>query len=118
MDKRPITVTVISWLLIAAGVASLVYHFTETKPQTLLQGENILIFLVRLLAIICGVFMLRGRNWARWLAVAWIGFHVVLSFFHSTRQVSVHALLFGLFALVLFRPEAQSYFRHKEAGDL
>jgi hypothetical protein len=116
MEKRPITVTIVSWVLIAAGVATLAYHFTEVKPQQLLQGENILIFLVRFLAILCGVFMLRGRNWARWLAVAWIGFHVALSFFHFSRLMAVHALLLGLFALALFRPEARSYFRRRETS--
>ena len=35
------------------------------------------------LAIVCGVFLLRGHNWARWLALAWIAFHVVLSAFHA-----------------------------------
>ncbi len=38
--------------------------------------------------------MLRGSNWARWLALAWIAFHVFLSFLHSWQQVLVHCLFF------------------------
>jgi len=29
---------------------------------------------VRLSGIVAGVWMLRGENWARWLAIAWIVF--------------------------------------------
>jgi hypothetical protein len=58
--------------------------------------------------------MLRGNNWARWLALAWIAFHVVVSFFHSLQEVVVHSLLFMLIAYFLFSPEARAYFRHRE----
>ena len=55
--------------------------------------------------------MLRGRNWARWLVMVWIAFHVVVSGFHSFPELAVHALLFVVFAYVLLRPQATEYFR-------
>jgi hypothetical protein len=55
--------------------------------------------------------MLRGHNWARWLALAWIGCHVILSAFHSVFEVAVHGLLFAAIAYFLFRPRATRYFR-------
>ena len=41
------------------------------------------VHLSRLLQIVAGVFMLYGRNWARWLLVAWIAFHIVVGALHS-----------------------------------
>ena len=69
-----------------------------------------MILFVRLLAIVCGVFLLRGRDWARWLAMAWIAFHVGLSYFHSTAQMAFHAVVLVIFAVVLFQPAANRYF--------
>ena len=66
--------------------------------------------LVRLLAILCGAFMLRGRNWARWLALAWMALHVAISF-PARNQVAFHLVFLVVIAWLLFRPEAMQYFR-------
>src|SRR5262249_11195640 len=116
MKKRPLMVSILSGLLIAAGAIGLVYHLTDFKMSKPVQSELVWISFVRLLAIVSGIFMLLGRNWARWLALAWIAFHVAISFFHSTEQVVVHSLLFVLFAYFLFRPEVRAYFNPREAA--
>ena len=64
-----------------------------------------------MIAVLCGILMLRDCNWARWLLVVWILFHVVFSFFHSLLQVAVHGLLFGIVLFFLFSPRASAYFR-------
>jgi hypothetical protein len=109
MNKRPIPVTVLSYLLIAVGAIGFVYHFTELKSSH--PSEYIWVLVLRLLAIVCGMYMLRGKDWARWLSMAWIAFHVILSFFHSMWQVAVHALVLIVLAVVLFRPAANQFFR-------
>ena len=81
--------------------------YTATQP---FEYDLVWIFIVELAAILCGAFMLRGANWARWLASAWMAFHVVLSFFHSLREVVVHGLVFAPIAYFLFRPEASLVF--------
>jgi hypothetical protein len=111
MNKRPRSVTVISWLFVAAGAIGLAYHATEFKAQRPFQYEVVWVCLVRLLAILCGVFMLRGRNWARWLLLVWIAYHVILSAFHSLSELVVHSLLFAVVAYFLLRPQASAYFR-------
>ncbi len=112
--KRSLSVVIIAGLLIATGAIGIAFHLTEIDPHQRISQEQIWILLVRLTAIIAGVFMLRAANWARWLALAWIAFHVILSFYHSVQQVVVHAVLLALFAWFLFRPEANAYFRrHK-----
>jgi uncharacterized membrane protein len=105
-SKRPITVTVLAVLFILTGIGGLATHLTDFKTR-----EDFLVALVRLLAIVAGAFMLRGHNWARWLAIAWIAFHVAISFLNSIQQAAVHALILILFAIVLFRPPANAYFR-------
>ena len=58
-----------------------------------------------------GIATLMGRNWGRWLATAWISFHVILSMFRSWQMVAVHALLLVFFAYALFRAESTQFFR-------
>ena len=111
MLKRPISVTILSWILIAAGTVGLLYHAREIKTLHPFASDILLVEFVRLLAIIGGAFMLRGQNWARWLAIVWIAFHVVISYFHSWGEVAMHALILAVFAYILFRPAASAYFR-------
>jgi hypothetical protein len=115
MRKRPIAVIILSCLLIATGALGLAYHLSDfkTKPFHL---DVVWVSAVRAVAIVSGVFMLFGRNWARWLALAWIGFHVAISFYHSLQQVAVHVLVFLLFAYCLYRSEARSYFDDRRAA--
>ena len=111
MNKRPLSVTIIGWLYIAVGTIGLAYHFPEIKAQHPFQSDIVWAELVRLLAIVSGVYLLRGHNWARWLTLAWIAFHVVLSAFHSLQGLIMHSLLCAVFAYLLFRPRATRYFR-------
>lgn len=92
------------------GVIGIGYHLSDFSPKRPFQYENLLILLVRFLGIVSGAFMLRVQNWARWLALAWIAVHLILSFFHSVQEVVIHSLVFGLFAWLLFRPDAREYF--------
>jgi uncharacterized membrane protein HdeD (DUF308 family) len=111
MNKRPLSVTLLSVLIAAAGALGVAYHLTELNLRHPFQNDVVWVGLIRLVAIVCGVYMLRGSNWARWLAMVWIGFHVVISGFHSLQEFAFHGLLFAVFAYVLFRPQATEYFR-------
>jgi hypothetical protein len=66
-----------------------------------------------LLAVAGGVFVLRGRAWARWICAAWLAFHVVLGIVHSGARLAVHAALFVVISILLFRPAAGAYFRRE-----
>jgi hypothetical protein len=69
------------------------------------------VHLSRAVEIIAGIFMLYGQNWARWLLVAWLVFHVYVGALHSTGHLLTHALLFLIGIYLLFRPPANAYFR-------
>jgi hypothetical protein len=85
-NKRPVSMMVLAWLYIAVGTIGFAYHFHELLA---LQYDGALAELTEFVAIVCGVFMLRGHNWARWLAFTWIAFHVILSAFHTSTVCSV-----------------------------
>ena len=108
--KRPLSVTIISWLFVAAGVVGLAYHLSEFKTLHPFPSDVAWVGLLRLVAIVCGTFMLRGNNWARWLSLAWLTFHVILSGFHSLRELVMHSVLLAILSYFLLRPVAREYF--------
>ena len=108
--KRPLSITLIACLLILAGGAGVAYHITDVKSWHPFPYGYIAILLIRVLAILAGICMLRGRDWARWVALLWIAFHLVISFWNSWSQVAVHAVVLAIFACVLLRPAATAYF--------
>jgi uncharacterized membrane protein YgdD (TMEM256/DUF423 family) len=118
MNKRPVTVTIVGCLLVVVGAAGFAYHLHEVTPQHALQGGNVWIFVREVAVIVCGVSVLRGNNWARWLALAWITFHAVFSFFDSSGKMAIHSLILLFFAYFLFRSEANTYFRQRETKDV
>jgi hypothetical protein len=111
MNKPHVPILLVACLYIITGALGLLSHLIQFNSQPQFDQAIVWISLVSLAAIVSGVYMLRRHNWARWLAIAWIAFHVVLSVFHSRLQLLVHSLLFALFAYVLFRPSATRYFR-------
>lgn len=116
MRKRPLAVTVLACVLLASGVVGLVYHASELRIWQPFPYGALGVELVRVLAIVCGVFLLKGRNWARWLAMGWIGFHVGISAFDSWQKVAVHLVVFAVFGYVLWRPAAQEYFGERSTA--
>ena len=109
--KRPLSVILISLLMIVTGAVTTVFHGMEAMKDHPLGYDSILAILVSVLAVIAGVFMLRARNWARWLTLAWLAFHVILSAFHILREVIMHSLILAVIAFFLFRPAANRWFR-------
>ena len=109
-NMRPLSVTILAWLYIGVGMIGFVSHFTEIHARNAFRYDGIWIEVVEVLAIVCGAFMLRGHNWARWLALAWIAFHVIIGALHSLPQFAIHCLFCAVIAFFLFRPDAARYF--------
>ena len=61
--QRPKSVTVLGILYIAMGVIGLVYHAREFRAWSPFPYEVLLVRLVRVLAVVAGVFMLRAADW-------------------------------------------------------
>ena len=111
MSKRPLAVTIISLVYIVTGAIGATYHLVDFKVQHPFQYDIVWVELVNLVAILCGACMLRGHNWTRWLALAWIAYHVILSAFHTVSELAIHSLFCAILAYFLFRPTAARYFR-------
>lgn len=115
MDRRPRSITIISWLFIVFGSIALlsgllpIGEITVAQRVAELKGHW-MVHLSRLAMIVAGVFMLYGRNWARWLFVAWVAFHIVLSALHSVTLLLLHVAIFSVILYFLFRRSASNYF--------
>jgi hypothetical protein len=112
---RPLSVAILAWLYVAVGVGGFILHARQSFTRNAFHGNDFLIEFTEVLAIVAGVFMLRACNWARWLALAWMAFHVAISFDAATK-LAIHSLLLILFAWLLFRQPAAGYFRDRQAG--
>ena len=108
--NRPLVVTLVSCLFIVAGIVGIVYHASELKSIGV-EAESTWVLAVRLLAIIGGIFTLRGSNIARWLLVIWIAYHVALSFFHSGMELLTHIVFAVVVLIGLFNAKANLYFK-------
>jgi hypothetical protein len=110
-EKRPWPVTIVGWVYVAVGTIGFAYHLPQWQMGSAFPYDSLAVELVEVLAIVAGVFVLRGRDWARWLALGWMALHVVVSAFHSLREFAIHALLCVVIGWVLFRGDAAEYFR-------
>jgi len=111
MNKRPLSVTIIGCIFIAVGAGSGALHAAEVKAWRPFPYDILLVELVNLIAIVCGAYMLRGHNWARWLALAWMAFHVILGISRGLVPSAIHSLFLVILAYFLLRPTAARYFR-------
>jgi hypothetical protein len=112
-NDRPFAVTAVAWLYIAVGGAMFAYHFPELLH---LQQDALTVEFTELLGLTAGVFMLRGHNWARWLALAWGAFHIALTAVPPYHGLVAHVLIFGGIAVILLRSDANQYFRRNRTS--
>lgn len=111
MNKRPLSVTIIGGVYVLTGVIGLAKQIMDFRGPSPLHYDVMGIGLIHLIAVLCGVYMFRGHDWARWIAIAWMAFHVIVSAFNSTRELILHSLICAILAYFLFRPTAARYFR-------
>jgi hypothetical protein len=110
--KRPFQIAMLGWLFIAVGILSTTYHLSKNS----LDRWTIPIVLVGIIAVVAGVFLLRGAGWARWLLLAWLAFHVVVSALNSLWDALPHAVLLLAVGYVLLGPPTSRYFQHRGLG--
>ncbi|KEZ04256.1 hypothetical protein GQ57_20225 [Burkholderia sp. MSh2] len=125
--KRPTSLTILGWLLVVLDVGNLVYlPLLLSNPlaiELLSQyrvrpGVTILVgLIVAVSCIVAGVAILKGREWGRTLyvgaSVAGLAISAVTMPTDMTMVVALvpSALLFALFACLLYRRPATEYLR-------
>jgi hypothetical protein len=115
MKARPLSITIISWLFMIFGSIALLSGLLPLTGANTAQliaefKSHWMVYLSHLAAIVSGLFMLRGHNWARWLLVLWIVFHIVVGALHGWLPLLTHMLIFSVILFFLFRRNASEYF--------
>jgi magnesium-transporting ATPase (P-type) len=118
MKKRPIPIIIVSTLFILVGVVGFAYHVKELSGKLY---ETIWVLFVEILAVTCGILLLCKISWARWLAIAWLLYHVIISAFNSTSEMIAQIVFLAVVSFLLFLPVLSTYFpsksKHLEKDD-
>jgi hypothetical protein len=105
--KRPFEVTFTGWLFIAVGVLATAFQLWHGK----LDRWMIVIVLEEFVALVAGIFLLRGARWARWLILAWVAGHALALAFVSLSTALPHVALVVVFGYVLLGPPTSGYYQ-------
>ncbi len=118
MKKRPIPIIIVSTLFIIVGVVGFAYHVKELSDKLY---ETLWVLFVEILAVTCGILLLFKISWARWLGIAWLLYHVIISAFNSTSEMIAHIIFLVVVSVLLFLPVSSTYFlsksKHLEQDD-
>ena len=109
-NRIPVSVILIACLYLAVGVGGFVAHFGDRGAPDWIWVE-----VTESIALVCAVFLLRGHNWARWLAIAWMAFHVAISF-GDWSKLGIHSLFLVLIVWCLFRADASRFFQNARSA--
>jgi len=110
MEKRPVPIIIVSALFILVGCVGFAYHIKELSAK---PYETIWVLFVEVLAVACGILLLCKINWARWIAVAWLLYHVIISSVNSTSEMIAHIVFLIIVSVLLFLPASSRYFEAK-----
>ena len=109
--NRPYEVTVAGWLFIVIGTLNTAWHLWTAAFDLWM----IPILFLTVSAIVAGVFLLRGARWARWLALVWVAFHVVVGALNSVSAALPHVVLLLVIGYVLLGPPTSQYYQRGQA---
>jgi hypothetical protein len=122
MTKRPISITVIAWLLIISTSFFLIYNIVNLNDPVarslMLQNslplsiQFVVMYLGLAISLISGIAFLKRQNWARFLYAGWCVIGFMIGFATSPmRMVTLPGFaLFLIELFFLFRPKANAYF--------
>ena len=113
MKNRPIPVILVAILFILAGSAGFIYHFKEVFEPHAGQVELAWVLFLRILAVACGILLLFRIGWARWLAIGWLAYHVIIGALNSISEMVAHIVLLIMVTILLFLPASSAYL-HKQ----
>jgi NAD/NADP transhydrogenase beta subunit len=127
MKKRPVSITVIAWILLVINALSLLgslltFNNPVTREQMAQSSVPVPLqyavsFLMLAVSILCAIFMLRGANWARVLYLVAGAIGLLFGFLTAPSIVWVipGVVIYALIVFFLLRPKATAYFT--QAGD-
>jgi hypothetical protein len=116
--RRPTSMIVVAVIFLALGVLDIARGLAPlfaSAPHWRMAADDVEVLAIGIAAIVGGVYLLKGRTWARWLLAVWMAFHVAISI-GQPRQLVAHLIIFGCIAFLLFRPGTSAYFTRTEKG--
>jgi hypothetical protein len=125
--KRPLSITIIAWILIVAPAVSVLlkifqflvglYLFHSRIHMTHSLPFHVATFFIPYIAtlaifLVIGIFLLRGANWSRttYVVVSVLSAILNLLFLPFTMNSLPPIAVSALFILFLYRPKANAYF--------
>jgi hypothetical protein len=114
MKNRPLPVIIVSVIFILAGGVGFIYHIKDFYNPGYTSSEIIWVLFLRILAIVCGLLLLFKISWARWLAIAWLAYHVAIGALNSTSEMIAHIVFLIFVSVLLFLPASSKYFQNKK----
>jgi hypothetical protein len=111
--KRPTSVTIVSWMLIAISAIQVLIILLPEKPYFVYAFIPSLGFLV-FATLLSGIFMLKGAGWARWLFIASGAFDIVMTLGSGGLAGLVPIVIYILFMLILLQKNSTEYFSRKQ----
>ena len=138
MIRRPVSVVVIAWLILAYGIVGLGQKiWLIASPEAFAMFQDLFpamnaaalaklplkvhlaySFVASAVLIVSGAFMLRGRNWARLMFLWFAPTSIVLAGMVTGLSLSFYAktATYGLLAVLLLRGASARYFKGAPAG--
>jgi len=115
---RTWSVIIVAVIFLALGVLDITRGLAPlfaSAPHWHMAIDDVEVLAIGIAAIVGGVYVLKGRNWARWLLAVWMSFHVAISI-GETGKLVAHVLIFGCITLLLFRPGVSAVFNQRARG--
>ena len=132
-QQRPLSIAILAVLMVLYGLFTLfpklllltsqeVFEASADLTATMtadglvalpLELQIAIGFVASLVAVLSGIFVWRGRNWARWVAVLWMIFSLLLYVLQTgmTWLPVIKLPVFFLVLFLLFRPQVAEHFR-------
>ena len=131
--RRPRSISILAVVMVLYGLFTLfpkillltsqeVYEASAALAASLAAGGLLALpldlqiaigFIASFVAILAGIFIWRGRNWARWAAALWMVLTLALYVLQTgpTWLPAIKLPVFFLVLFLLFRPQAAGHFR-------
>ncbi|HEY8096725.1 MAG TPA: hypothetical protein VIE65_11635 [Methylobacter sp.] len=123
MNKRPTSVTVISWILIVTCLISLVASaLTINNPMSKelmthnalpIPAQIAILFIGLFISITCGIAMLQGKGWGRTLYTGWSAIGIIIGLINSPMKLMMipSYVFLAIIFFFLYRPHVTEYFK-------
>lgn len=122
MQKRPVSITIIAWILIVLGGISVISTTMMSNNPIVLDAMHrsplpiplqwAMTYAGVLVMIVSGIGFLKGRNWSRYLYLIWsiVGFAIGFATSPMKTAMIPGFVFFLVVAAILFLPKSSAYF--------